>query len=261
MTGGTSDRLNKTIAEVSPRRLPDMFHPALTAIIAVNVIMFVVLVSESLVSPRQIIGGSLSLESSATALVARPWTIISYAFVQGNALQLVFNMLWLFCFGRLLLLKSSPSRFVLLYFAGAVTGGVFYIAFYSMFGGNAEGSLMGSSAAVISVAAAVAVIMPDTEVYLPLLGHTKIKWIAVVAMVLFCIGLSAPNAGGNLAHIGGAVAGAATGYCFRRSESQHKKTDKTEYTRLVDKIKRSGYLSLSAQEKRRFFELSNKYQR
>ena len=170
-------------------------------------------------------------------------------------------MLWLYCFGRLLIMRCRSLHLFIIYVAGAIAGGVCFVAFSSLIGVNASGMLVGSSAAVIAVAVAVAVIMPDTELYLPLFGPTKIKWIVTVVIVLFCIGLSAPNAGGNLAHLGGVAAGATGALIIKRRESRPGiRTIKNEYGALVNKIRLSGYEALSAHEKRRFFELSSKKQ-
>ena len=200
----------------------------------------------------------LCLSDSIDALLDRPWTILSYTLVQGNILQLLFNMLWLFGFGRLMLMRCSVRQMLGLYVAGTILGGALYIAFFSLSSPGTHGLLMGSSASVIAVATTVAFIMPDSEVYIPLLGPTKIKWVVIVVVALFCIGLSAPNSGGNLAHIGGAIAGAAYGMKIRRDEMSADSKHSAEYDRLVGKIKSSGYDSMTAKEKRRFFELSRK---
>lgn len=123
---------------------------------------------------------------------------------------------------------------------------------------SAPSMLMGSSASVIAVAVAVAFIMPDTELMLPLFGNVRIKWITTVVVILFGIGLTSDNAGGNLAHLSGALAGAVAGIIIRRriKTSCELKGKHDEYRLLADKVMASGYESLSSYEKRRFFELS-----
>lgn len=237
-------------------RIKNIIDPALTALIAANVAVFIVLAVAGLLTDADL-SRYIGLSPSATSLISRPWTIITYSFAQANVLQLVFNMLWLYGFGRLLLIRCRPGMLVALYLSGAVAGALFFIAFSSLLGANASGLLIGSSAAIIAVAVAVAVMMPDTEVTLPLIGQAKIKWIVTVVVVIFCIGLSAPNAGGNLAHLGGAAAGAAIALAAGRRRAPKSKS---EYGHLVEKIRRTGYDALSAKEKRRFFELSSKKQ-
>ena len=241
-------------------RLKKNLNPVLTAIIAANVAMFLFLAIAGMTVSTDLTH-NIGLSQSAGEALRRPWTIVTYSLAQANVLQLVFNMLWLYCFGRLLIMRCRSLHLFIIYVAGAIAGGVCFVAFSSLIGVNASGMLVGSSAAVIAVAVAVAVIMPDTELYLPLFGPTKIKWIVTVVIVLFCIGLSAPNAGGNLAHLGGVAAGATGALIIKRRESRPGiRTIKNEYGALVDKIRLSGYEALSAHEKRRFFELSSKKQ-
>lgn len=232
----------------------------LYALIAVNVVVFAAVAVLSAFSPASAaaVMSQLSLVDSFASLASGPWTLITYAFVNGNVLQLIFNMIWFFAFGRLMLMRCSGTQLLAVYLAGAAAGAVAFILLFSLFDPTAEAILMGSSASVIAVATAVALIMPDTEIYLPLLGNTKIKWIVIVVIALFCIGLSAPNAGGNIAHIGGAAAGAIYALIFRHRSARAGSSDSSEYNRLVDKIKRTGYNSMTAKEKRRFFELSGR---
>lgn len=199
--------------------------------------------------------GVLVLSSDPATLLSTPWTVISYAFTQADLLHLLFNMLWLYAFGRLLLVRRTGRDLMLLYLAGALCGALLYLIFSS----PAAGPLIGSSAAVISVAVAVAFIMPDTELYLPLLGMTKVKWIVGVVTLIFLIGLSAPNAGGNLAHLGGVITGATGGLiiCRKSAPGSDSRAHTAEYDALKARIRSSGYESLSAKEKRRFFELSS----
>ncbi len=229
-------------------------RPALLTLIGLNCLLFIVMIAGSLTGHHGV-AEALVLSPSPTALLSRPWTFITYAFAQVDVLHLVFNMLWFYAFGSLLLTRRSGRDLTLLYLTGAIIGAIIFLIFASQTGGP----LVGSSAAVISVAVAVAFIMPDTELYVPLIGMTRIKWIVAVVTVLFLIGLSAPNAGGNLAHLGGVVTGAVGGMMIRRKSGIRKATpaQAAEYESLKTRIRQSGYESLTSKEKRRFFELSS----
>ena len=152
---------------------------------------------------------------------------------------------------------GTARQLIALYILGALSGAVTYMSVATFFDISSPWLLMGSSAAVISIAVAVAMMMPDFEINLPLFGPTKIKWIVGFVVVIFLLGLSTPNAGGNLAHIGGVVAGVA-GALIILSKKRRDNSNATDYDRLADKIRRSGFETLSAKERRRFFELSNK---
>lgn len=226
-----------------------------TILIAANVIVFII------ISVAGFSGCNLSewlgLSSSFAYMIRRPWTLISYSVAQFNVLQLIFNMLWLYGFGKLFLMRADDRQLLLLYLAGALAGAFLYLITDAITDTSSHGLLLGSSAAVIAIAVAVAVIMPDIEIPLPLLGPTKIKWIVGVVVLIFFIGLSTPNAGGNLAHIGGVAAGivGARIIVYRKNNIVARSN---EYNKLADKIKKSGFDSLSPKERRRFFELSSK---
>lgn len=235
--------------------------PALLLLIGLNIAFGVVTGVVALAAPDRSVAlrQALCVSDSAAGLLWRPWTAVTYAFANGNLLQLVFNMMWLYCFGRLFLISASNRALTVTYLSAAAVGAIVYAVIYPLaVSGSAPSLLMGSSAAVIAVAVAVAVIMPDTGLQLPLFGNVRIKWIAGVVVVIFFIGLTSANAGGDLAHLGGAAAGAAAGFMIRRriksSGTARRKCD--EYSRLADKVRTAGYESLSAGEKRRFFELS-----
>ncbi|MDE6703079.1 MAG: rhomboid family intramembrane serine protease [Muribaculaceae bacterium] len=232
-----------------------IFRSAPVILITVNIVVFIIIAVVSL-------GGGnilswLGLQSSFCALQNHPWTPLTYAFSQANLLQLIFNMLWLYCFGMLFMICGTARQLIALYILGALSGAVTYMSVATFFDISSPWLLMGSSAAVISIAVAVAMMMPDFEINLPLFGPTKIKWIVGFVVVIFLLGLSTPNAGGNLAHIGGVVAGVA-GALIILSKKRRDNSNATDYDRLADKIRRSGFETLSAKERRRFFELSNK---
>ena len=226
-----------------------------TILIVANIIVFII------ISVAGFSGYNLSewlgLSSSFASMIRRPWTLISYSISQFNILQLIFNMLWLYGFGKLFLMRANNRQLLLLYLAGALAGAFLYLITDAISDNPSHGLLLGSSAAVIAIAVAVAIIAPDFEIPLPLLGPTKIKWIVGVVVLIFFIGLSTPNAGGNLAHIGGVVAG-VVGARIIVYRNNHIVTRSNEYDKLADKIKKSGFDSLSSKERRRFFELSSK---
>ena len=226
-----------------------------TILIAANIIVFLIIAGAGFFGFT--LSDKLGLPASFSSAIRQPWTIITYSVSQANLLQLLFNMLWLFGFGKLFLMRATDRMLLIVYASGGVAGGLFYLAAGSLFNISSNGLLLGSSAAVIAVATAVAAMMPNLEITLPLFGPTKIKWVVGVVILIFFIGLSTPNAGGNLAHIGGVAAGIAAAriIAFR---GKTVSSPSTEYEALAGKIKKSGFESLSAKERRRFFELSNK---
>ena len=235
----------------------------------------------------------LSLPSKITDFLCRPWTIATYMFTQYNFLHILFNMLCLYWFGQVLLLTLSDRHLLWLYIVGGVFGGVFYLLIYNLvptFSGVAA-ILCGSSASVLAIMVAAALRSPDYEMNLLLIGAVKLKWIAVVAIVMSVIGIGGNNSGGEIAHIGGLFAGMLFGLMLRRGKDITKigvgfsskngneaKTRKINASRtatvmtnhrddmarldeLLDKIKQSGYKSLTRKERDELETLSKRLQK
>lgn len=239
--------------------LTERFPPVLTVLCGINVAVYAVLAILSF-GGNSSAADTLALPSDISMLSSRPWTLVTYMFAQANLLQLVFNMLWLYCMGRIMLMRSPARQLVALYLAGGICGGIFFCLFYSLIAPDTLPTvLMGSSASVIAIAVTAAFTMPSMRLYMPLIGDVKLKWLVIFVVTLFCIGLSATNAGGNMAHLGGALCGA----CFaliikmttrRAGETCNHETD--EYRRLLEKARKYGYNSLPGSDKRRLFELT-----
>lgn len=154
--------------------------------------------------------------------------------------------------------------------------------------------LLGASASVMAIVIAIAAYVPDYTVMLFLFGRVKIKYIAIVIFILTSVLDFSVNSGGKLAHIGGAL----FGYIFTMSYKQGKdisrwfnrmvdwfvtlfkpskklkvtyrrSADDYEYNRIkverqeeinriLDKISKGGYDSLTRDEKDILFRESQK---
>lgn len=229
--------------------------------------------------------------SQPTLLLLRPWTIFTYMFAQYGILHLLFNMVWLYWFGRIFLFTGTPKQMLALYLYGGIAGALLFIIAYNTlpyFHGSVSW-MIGSSASVIAVVTSTAIRHPDYRIGLLFLGEIPLKWIAIATIGISILSIPDGNAGGNIAHIGGAVIGAIYGGMLNRgtditrplnnaidnivnalnhAASKFKKAEKEQdkplhndaetLDSILDKIKRSGYTSLSAEEKRKLFEESKK---
>ncbi|MDE5608294.1 MAG: rhomboid family intramembrane serine protease [Muribaculaceae bacterium] len=204
---------------------------------------------------------------AGTGFLERPWTVVTYMFTQTDIWHAIFNMLWLYWFGMMFQNLTSPGRLIRLYLIAGLAGAAAYIA-GSLIWVNAAGTgLEGASAAVMGIVTATACMAPDYKLSLFLFGQVKLKWIAIVTIGLFALGLTGSNAGAHIAHFGGVAAGAGYAvtirYRLRRkrlvkydSASIPEADARRELDQLLDKVRRSGYGSLTAAEQRRLFELS-----
>lgn len=151
----------------------------------------------------------IKLPSSPATLLTRPWTLLTYMFAQYDLWHIIFNMLWLYWFGTLFRMVANDRQLLVLYIYGGIAGGVLFMAGYAALPlfHDTYGVLIGSSASVIAIVTAVAILMPDFKMYLLLIGAVAVKWIAIASILLVLIGLTSSNAGGEIAHIGGILMG------------------------------------------------------
>ena len=153
----------------------------------------------------------LELPAWVSAFVRQPWSLITYMFMHAGLLHLLFNMLWLYWFGRLFLNIFSSKHLRGLYVLGGICGGLLYMIAYNVFPYFEDavfGSyLLGASASVLAIVIATAVREPDYQVQLLFIGGVRLKYMALFMIVLDLMFLTAENAGGHIAHLGGALAG------------------------------------------------------
>lgn len=198
------------------------------------------------------------------------WTLLTYMVVHSDVLQLLFNMLWLYWFGQFFMTLGTERQMLWLYVGGGIVGALSFVVMGAA--GVAHGTLFGASASVLAVVVGAAWRTPNLSVNLLLLGSVAIKWIALVLVLLSVVSLSGANAGGNVAHLGGAVAGMVYGMVMRRggfawrglsrrsgAKSEPSAAEDSErLDSLLEKVRRSGYASLTSVERRDLIELSKK---
>jgi len=236
----------------------------------------------------------LQIPASLHTLLHQPWSVFTYMFLHTGLLHVLFNMLWLYWFGEIFVLYLGDKKVLPLYIIGGLGGAVVYLLCYNLlpvFKPAVEVSYMlGASASIFAIVFAAATLNPDHEISLILIGPVKIKYIAFFSLLLDVINIPYGNAGGYLAHAGGAL----TGYLFitglrsgldvsalfgrflklfkrkpavkvgykntnanieapTRSKGEQEKVDE-----ILDKISRSGYDSLNKEEKDILFNYSKK---
>jgi len=239
-----------------------------------------------------------SVPSSVKAFILRPWTLITYMFTHKDILHILFNMLWLYWFGTIFLEYLDQKKLVSVYLLGGITGAIVYIISFNIFPVFdqvvSESVAIGASASVLAIVVAIALYVPDYSVNLILLGRVKIKWIALVIFILTSVMDFSVNSGGKLAHIGGAAFGYLYTANLRRGRDLGKGINKTidflatlfkprkrmrvtykksttdydynkarvdhqeQINKILDKISKGGYDSLTKEEKDLLFSESQK---
>lgn len=162
----------------------------------------------------------VQLPSHLSTLATRPWTVITYMFSQYDVLHILFNLLWFYWFGTLFRMVSTPRQMLALYIYGGLGGAVMFLLAYNLIPTFAytHGWLIGSSASVIAIVTATAILMPDFRMHLLFIGSVSLKWIAIATIGLVLIGVTGSNAGGEFAHIGGVIVGAWYGLMMKRGQ-------------------------------------------
>ena len=243
----------------------------------------------------------LSLPADFTNVITKPWTILSYMFLHTSLWHILMNMLILYFGGRIFIQFLNEKKLVSTYLLGGLTGGLIYILAFNLFPVFTQikglSIALGASASVMAVLIAAATYVPNFVVRLMFLGNVKLKHIALFYIVLDVVSIPKGNAGGHIAHIGGALFGFlyvqqlkkgndfAAGFSRflellksmfkpkKKMKVVYKKTAKSrndyEYNAqknanqakidaILDKISKSGYDSLSKEEKAILFEQSKK---
>ncbi|MBL7923556.1 MAG: rhomboid family intramembrane serine protease [Bacteroidia bacterium] len=153
----------------------------------------------------------LSLPASLNELLYQPWAILTYMFLHVDILHILFNMLVLYWTGKLFTEYLGNEKLWATYVLGALSGAAVYLLAFNLFpafdGKVASSHLLGASAGVIAVLVAIATLLPDYTVHLLIFGAVRLKYIALISILLYFISIPLGNAGGHIAHLGGAVFG------------------------------------------------------
>ncbi|HLW09190.1 MAG TPA: rhomboid family intramembrane serine protease [Fermentimonas sp.] len=153
----------------------------------------------------------LGVPSHIPLLLNRIWTLITYMFVHEGFMHILFNMLWLYWFGKIFLQYFTGRTLGSLYVLGGLAGAVLYIVAFNTipyYLDMERGWMIGASAAVMSIVMGAAFYKPDLKLQLLFIGQIKIVYIAIFAFILDFLSLGSPvNPGGHVAHIGGALSG------------------------------------------------------
>ena len=142
-------------------------------------------------------------------VLIHPWSIITSMFLHEGFFHLLFNMLMLYWFGRIVGDLLGDHRILPLYLLAGLAGNVVYFITANLILPYAPGSIAyGASGAVMGIVLAAAVLAPEMEMRLLLLGNVKLKYIAAGLLLIDIIGVGGMNnTGGHFAHLGGAAFG------------------------------------------------------
>ncbi|MEM9141660.1 MAG: rhomboid family intramembrane serine protease [Bacteroidota bacterium] len=179
-------------------------------LIALNVAIFILnrLVPFLLGLSKNAIVRWFELPKDFFDFLSQPWSLVTYSFFHGDFLHLLFNMIVLYFVGRIFLNLFDGKRFLNVYFLGVILGGLFFLLGYNLFpaffGVNAI--LVGASAGVNAVLIFICTYIPNQEVRI-FFFNIKLWYLGAFVVLMDLIQMPYSNAGGHLAHLGGALLG------------------------------------------------------
>jgi len=142
--------------------------------------------------------------------LTKPWSIVTYAFLHAGIMHIVSNMIILYFAGRYFVSYISGKKALTVYFLGAIFGALLYMVsynFFPAFSNTGNVPLVGASASVMAILIAITAYIPNMTVRLMFLGNIKFWWIAAFFVIMDVMQIRGDNAGGHLAHLGGAIFG------------------------------------------------------
>jgi len=230
----------------------------------------------------------VELSSDISSIFYKPWTLISYSFFHTRLSHLFWNMLILYYSSSIFLNLFKKDTFINVYFMGVILGGLFFEISYLVFP-VFQGSfpvMIGASAGVMSILIFICTYSPNNEIRL-LFFNLKLKYIGIALIAIDLVMIPYGNSGGRISHLGGAF----LGYLYAKNISNgrdigtkfqniwkyfinffsnsklnivhEKKSDnvdskvdnynQNEIDKILDKISKSGYESLTNKEKETLF--------
>lgn len=221
-----------------------------------------------------------ALSAQWNDFTTKPWTIITYGFLHSGFFHILFNLLFLYYIGNIFLDFFSKKQFLVYYFLGIIFGGILYILSYNYLPAlkHEQTILVGASAGVIAILTGIASYIPNYALHFRFIGSIKLIYIAIAFVLLDVIQIPVANAGGHLAHLGGAVIGFVLTKYFNQGKNaivfienlflpkkdkplktvyKNKTTSKSptplehqkKIDTILDKISKSGYDTLTKEEK------------
>lgn len=219
----------------------------------------------------------LALFSDFKIFNYRIWQFATYSFLHADIMHLLFNMLMLYLFSQLFFTFFNTKQFLKAYFLGGLAAGVFYFLIANVFG--MQSYVVGASGAVMAVFFTVVGYKPKMRVQLIIFGNVAIYYIALAFIGFDLFQLFFDNAGGHLAHIGGSIFGFLYGRSLggfslntikintkrktnlrkvhtvnKVKNNQSENVAQKQIDVILDKISKSGYDSLTKEEKEFLFK-------
>lgn len=216
----------------------------LNQIILINITFFITLVIARIAlnvtqgssgAGQSLLTEWLSLHTNPTYLITHPWILATHMFTHFGLWHILWNMLMLYWFGNIVGDLLGDKMVWPVYIVSGLTGALVIFIFSNLFNyPSAEVMAYGASAAVMGFVLAATMIAPDYVMHLLLIGEVRLKYVAIVVILIDLVGLAEnSNTGGHLGHIGGALGGVLFILYIRQGWSLHDLFQKKPPTKII----------------------------
>ena len=277
-----------------------------THLIYINLIVFLILKILTVLdflflieTNSNLIYNYLAISSNIYSAIKKPWTFITYMFTHQDIFHLFFNLIWLHIGSKLFLQHFTEKQLISTYVLGGIFGALSYIVAFNIFPvfqvePYTNSITIGASASILAIFMAISTFKPKYKINLIFLGNVPLINIAIILIFLDLILIPVSNAGGHIAHLGGAIYGyifikqikkgkdisinvknileriintfktkKRSHKVYRRPKSDiefnsEKAQKNKEIDKILEKIAKSGYESLNKEEKAMLFNASKK---
>ena len=194
-------------------------QPIVNRLIIINAAVFLLAYTVNLFAGADGVAENwLAIPSRPADLITRPWTLVTHMFAHAGFRHILFNMLWLFFLGRLLVQFMGSRRLVSTYLLGGFASAIAFLLLYNLVPALANSSslALGASGAVSAIIIAAAAFQPQMEVRLFGVLPVKLAIIGGAMVLMDYLQLrTSSNIGGHIGHLGGAAYGFWLGYSMR----------------------------------------------
>ena len=196
------------------RSYSDAFPPGVKWLLIINTAVFFV----------QLLAGQLGFGDRLNVFELVPravifhfaiWQLVTYMFLHGGLLHILFNMLTLYWFGPDLERTWGMQRFLKYYFVCGVGAGVCVVLAEWIVGSSTR--TLGASGAIYGVLLAYGLLFPDRTILFFFIIPMKVRhFVWIMGLMAFYSSVSGGNSGvSNVAHLGGL----AVGYVYLRAKN------------------------------------------
>jgi len=246
------------------------FHTVVGWLILVNVAVYVLEIILIRAQPAAFDAGFgwLSLRPADVFARGYVWQLLTYAFLHApaNLLHILFNMLFLYWFGREIEIVWGARRFLAFYFTAAVFAALAFAAVH-YFVWPLEKPCIGASGAIMAVVMVYGLWWPNRTILFMFLFPMRVWTFVLIVIGIEVVSLlqAGDNGVANLAHLAGLLYGylvvraaprlrfSIAGFPARKLSAvreAHKAADEHRLDELLEKVHRQGIHSLAWRERR-----------